>query len=643
MFFRHLGIFSLIIGTVMSAGEIRANDEATMSVSPKEATAGSYQHVRFEFTAGDSGIAATGGVRLEIPVAYLETEPYFWDRPQIDIPAARGYVKASSTGDATIQVKVYGASGGIIECTVAKGTIKPGEKIDVDYSGIVQSYTWEVRIRGEWRKTAEDSWKPISALPEIKILPQNAVTMLVVAPSDLEQGAGFDLAVVLLDKFGNAASRYRGVVSFTSSDPNASLPKSYTFTANDSGVHVFSALKYQNEGFQCITVTDGNLEVRSNYSSVSASATKLKRYFGDTHFHTGSGTGNKTFTTSRAGGDHRGHFTTENEAYAYARDVMRLDFASAAEHDAPELTKTVWQMCQAIADSFNDPGRFTTFFAYEWTASPREGHHVVVYKDRGNTVFDQREYSTKPALWQALDKQAKPVLVIPHDMWAQPDHGIWENINNDYRKVGEIYSLWNNRFLLQPADEPQRFELGINNAWSYQYAWDKGHTIGVIGSSDNHTARPGMNNYTIDMQHPAGLAVVLAKGNNREDLWDALQHRRTYATTGTRIYLDFTSDGHFMGDEYAATAPPVLSVKVAGTNKLDTVEIVKHDSKGYQTICTKRPESEVCIFQFTDNDFAEDSFYYARVAQVDEFQRGAWSYPTNEMAWSSPIWVNKSR
>jgi hypothetical protein len=87
-----------------------ANNEERISVSPAQVTAGTYQHVRFEFTAGSSGIDVGGGIRLELPVAYLETEPYFWDRPQIDLPKARGYVKGSSNGVAQIKTKVYGAS-----------------------------------------------------------------------------------------------------------------------------------------------------------------------------------------------------------------------------------------------------------------------------------------------------------------------------------------------------------------------------------------------------------------------------------------------------------------------------------------------------------------------------------------------------
>ena len=246
-------------------------------------------------------------------------------------------------------------------------------------------------------------------------------------------------------------------------------------------------------------------------------------------------------------------------------------------------------------------------------------------------------------MWENLDNQGASAITIPHVTWPTPDHQIWKHVNNHYRKIGEIYSLWNNRWLLQPGDDPQRFEIDENGSWSYQYAWAQGHKIGVIGSSDNHTGHPGANNYTVYTQHTGGLAVVLAKGNNREDIWDAYQHRRTYATTGVRILLDYTSDGHYMGDEYSSNAPPEFRVKVAGTNTLKSVEIIKYDGRSYRAIYSISPDSETANFRYIDNEFKEDSFYYVRVTQVDEYWRSPWSNTTSEMAWSSPIWINYSK
>jgi hypothetical protein len=59
----------------------------------------------------------------------------------------------------------------------------------------------------------------------------------------------------MLDAFGNVTTGYTGTVAFSSSDPIASLPANYTFTAADAGVHTFTAT-LKRAGSQFITVTD---------------------------------------------------------------------------------------------------------------------------------------------------------------------------------------------------------------------------------------------------------------------------------------------------------------------------------------------------------------------------------------------------
>lgn len=613
-------------------------------VSPNKIVAGTYQHVQFKFWNDSINIEKGGGIRIEIPVAYLETKPYYWDRPQTDQSQGRGYVNVKSSSEVSFQINIYGSNGRIVECVVQDKPLKKNKSITLDYYGIVQSFTWPYLIRAQWKKSKNDNWHDIQNNPQIQILPQKAEAIFLVTPSDVQIDKSFEMAVVLLDKFGNRATGYRGTVNFSSSDSSFGEPSSYTFTQQDSGIHVFKNIKFKKSGFQIIYATDGKLKAHNNYAFVADNVPKLKRLFGDTHFHTGSGTDNKKFTLRGGGGDHRGHFTRDIEAYKYARDVIRLDFASISEHDNPLLTESIWNKSQETTEEFNLPGKFTTFFAYEWTSpsTSGEGHHVLIYKEKGNKVFGFSDYSTKQQLWDALNKQTTPVIMIPHCMWTQTDHGIWDRINNNYRVIGEIYSLWNTRFLLPPGDDSQRFELGVSDKWSYQYAWANGHKIGVIGSSDNHTGYPGLNNFTGSMVHTGGLAVVLAQENNRDNIWDAFQNRHTYATTGTRIYLDFTCDGHQMGSEYSTDKPPMISVKAAGTNKIEVVEIVKFNGHEYKTIFSDKPDNRISIFQFKDEEFLENAMYYVRVKQVDEVWRSNWAYGNGEMAWSSPIWVNYS-
>lgn len=598
--------------------------EGTISVSPTTVSADSFETLTFQFTVGPSGMEVGGGVSLQFPTRRDRTLLLLWDDCQSESPDETGYVEASADRATDVDVDIECARKGVLKLIIARGALLPGEKIDFAYTGNVQAIARTLTLRVHSRRNEHESWKPIAALPEIQILPAEAAFLLVVTPADVEKDTDFDLAVVMLDKFGNRATGYRGTVSFTSTDSEARLPTSYTFTAQDAGVHVFSGTQYRMPDFQRITVTDGSLTGQSNYSHVvSGSFGGYRRYFGDTQFHTGTGLG-----------DHRGEYTTAEEAYVYARDVMRLDFASVSEHDSQAFTDALWTKSQDITDSFYQPGVFTTFFAYEWT-SWDTGHRVVMYKDYGQGIYRSvdENHDTPTELWAALEEQGAPFISIPHVMgeWSEEFdvHPLWVDINNGCQPIGEIYSQHNliNRGGVLSLN-PQRFELGIDDTWSYQYAWHMGHRIGVIGSTDNHLGTPGANDFTPYVGHPGGLAVVLAERNDRDAIWDTFQNRRTYATTGTRIFLNFQIDGHLVGDEFASTANPTISVAVAGTDRLEMIELIKHDRSGYAVIHVEEPDSEISSFDYVDADFKESSFYYVRVTQVD-----------GEMAWSSPIWI----
>lgn len=619
---------------------LKYRDEPTLSIEPDQALAGSYQNINFKFTAGRDTLKPGGGFRIEIPSGYGETADFLWDRPQSESQELLGYVQAISDNVAEIQKKLYGVAGGIIQCDVMDSILLPGESIYLTYSGRVQNLARKTAIRAQWRASDQSYWKPINKEPIIYIKPRQATTMVITAPADVARGENFNAAVGLLDTYGNRAYKYRGTVEITYTDPEIIMPVNYTFTQADSGLYVIRDISYGNTGFQKITATDGRLTGWTHYTFVWENNPQLRRYFGDTHFHTGTGTGNTGFRERWAdnrGGDHRGNFTTQREAYRYIRDVARLDFASASEHDDEVFDSLAWNTSKRIADSFYTPGRFTTFYAYEWTATGE--HHVVLFKDRESEHFHSHTHPTLDALWNALDEQGKPALTIPHLMWPFADHTMWNEINNRYRKIGEIYSLWNNRFLLPPNDEPHRFELGIDNPWSYQYAWHRGHKIGLIGSSDNHLGQPGSNAYTIHTRHAGGLAAVLARQNTREDLWHSFSHRRTYATTGTRIYLHFTADGNHMGSTYETEDPPVFDIRVGGTDEIKSVELIKYNGEEYIVIYTDHPGSDISEFTFTDYDFSNDSMYYVRVIQADNYPGRTYADPAPDIAWSSPIWI----
>lgn len=77
-----------------------------------------------------------------------------------------------------------------------------------------------------------------------------------IAPA-LKAGKAGHLTVTAYDVNGNVATGYRGTVQFTSTDTNATLPASYTFTAADAGKHTFpSSLVFNTLGLQVLSMKD---------------------------------------------------------------------------------------------------------------------------------------------------------------------------------------------------------------------------------------------------------------------------------------------------------------------------------------------------------------------------------------------------
>jgi len=95
-----------------------------------------------------------------------------------------------------------------------------------------------------------------SSPPAIAVSPAAVSTLaLTGSPLATTPGAVQSFVVTAYDPYGNQVSTYSGTLQFTSSDPAASLPADYTFTANDAGSHTFTAV-LNTDGAQTITVTD---------------------------------------------------------------------------------------------------------------------------------------------------------------------------------------------------------------------------------------------------------------------------------------------------------------------------------------------------------------------------------------------------
>jgi hypothetical protein len=285
------------------------------------------------------------------------------------------------------------------------------------------------------------------------------------------------------------------------------------------------------------------------------------------------------------------------------------------------LARSVWSEIVRAADEAYQPGRFTTFAGFEWTANPlkRNLHRVVVFRDTTHLpdmVLSALESEDPETLWKWMDElraRGSTLLAIPHNGNAS-DGRMFEMVKFDGKQpidaaynatrarneplyeITQIKGTSETHPALSPNDEFAGFEQ-----WDYTLSADyerpkhrrgsfarqalldglsqesagNGNPFkyGFIGDTDTHNAA-GSNeefNYTgkfafeNDPVHrlkgfegqPAGqvqqvrefssggLAGVWAEENTRESIFDAMQRRETFGTSGTMIKVRFFGGWEF--------------------------------------------------------------------------------------------------
>lgn len=219
-------------------------------------------------------------------------------------------------------------------------------------------------------------------------------------------------------------------------------------------------------------------------------------------------------------------------------DPVRDDIPDALEH-------SIWQEITQAADTHYQPGKFTTFLAYEWT-SASEGnnlHRCVIYRENSDTVskhlpFSSFESSDPEDLWATMQTYEEAsggrVMSIPHNgnlsngiMWdthtlsGKPIDADYANKRMRWEPIAEVTQVKGDSEthpLLSPDDTFADFERWdryniMNTAkttpemlpGSYaRSALQRGlkfqnslganpYKFGMIGSTDSHTSLSTVN------------------------------------------------------------------------------------------------------------------------------------------------------
>lgn len=335
-------------------------------------------------------------------------------------------------------------------------------------------------------------------------------------------------------------------------------------------------------------------------------------FFGDIHLH------------SRLSPDLDGE---QDELFHFARDVARLDFCAFNENDFLHLTEPLSAaMCSQSwrnAEFFNDPGNFTTLAGWEYTkqAEPDQkdpvpnSHRTVLFDGAEGEVFPYWDDGVRTPAPADLCRCFKNQRVLLHH---HHQFGLDITDNTLERNI-EVCSGWTVAMMMP------HYRNALHELLS------RGIKLGFFGSSDNHERNPGLG---------GALIGVWAKENTREHIFDALWHRRIFATTGLRPDLRFSVSGTFMGGTAKiAGAPPFVEVSVAADVPIERIEIVRDG----QVVHIVEPDQKKATCQWVDQNCPAGShFYYAHIQFQGHEHNPRWNianaYGVN--AWTSPIWVN---
>ena len=464
-----------------------------------------------------------------------------------------------------------------------------------------------------------DKWWGVPLL-DIQAYP-DVYDVHVALPSQAAIGEEVEVRIAALDQRGNPVTDYTGVIGL-SNDLSAHMDAfTHAFTSSDKGVWA-GTLRPLAEGVLRITVTDstGAVVGESNPMIVESTTATTGIFWGDLHVHHGN-----TYD------DAAGNRIDEN--HEYARDVVGLQVGcESVKANGLELNSVeLWADQQVACETYTIEGTYVAMLGFEWMDSnrPGDGHH--------NIYYDSCDGPLGETAWPGLTDPGTGLyaylagleadygigaLAVPH---ASSHTGFnWGDHDDTLRPLVEIFSQgWGF------SDSSTIAGSGVNDAFGL------GLRLGVIAATDNHLGWMG-NNLATNLTFPSsGLGAYVATDLSRAGIFEAMETRSTYATTGQRGVLRFRVLDGGPGEmgEVVVVGTPYVQWSYAPQEEIQRVDlfIVYTDSVSGGTPTLAAQWSPIVRDAEAVHTLSWDGNPAAIWLHVEETDG-------NE-AWSSPIWL----
>jgi hypothetical protein len=610
-------------------------DAGSTTLQPSVLAVGSEADFVVRYTAGPRGLPAGAQVRFTVPMAFA--------RPQNYVPERPGYVSVLRT-DRRVKIEEIGDSVESHEkidiiCRLGED-LGTGQGFELSYR-TDWTYIFPCRFRGTERRFWYSKLPPLAAAVAIseehdfvsplptnghafELVPGPAERIHLFLPGRRRTDERLTLRGIVTDRYRNVPPEgpmdldFRIDLESRESRYELGSPAGY-YTAKD---RFRIPLPDLPPGvYRAVALPRGSTRVMARSNPMEILPVESDRnclYWGEIHGHTEMSDGSGEF----------------GDLYRHAREVGCLDFAAAADH-ACYFSDNEWLWMQDVTNSWNAPGRFVTLVGYEWAGKQV---HRNVYTSRPRLRLFRGMYEPESSIdtvWAHFHGDEK-VVGGPH---APQAHGlIWEHHDPAVERFVEIYSMWG------ASDRPEsplapEWAQDKESATSANELLQSGARLGFTAGGDCHEGRVGFtcedpqgqggtpHTFAERLRYRCGLTAAALPRLARNELLRALRNRRTYATTGARILLDFSAAGVPMGGE-GQSSKVVCLAKVHSVAPLDGLEIVRN---GEVAFSRKFQGRDVELRWEDPQRPVGEVYYYLHVVQQDE-----------QEAWSSPVWIRRA-
>jgi hypothetical protein len=245
----------------------------------------------YTFTTADAGVH-TFAVTLKTAgskfVGVTEIGQYVTGGSNVNVTpaAAQSFVLAGGAGAIGVARPItivprdaYGNSDTNYSGTLHFTSSDPSAALPADIliaNGIATANVTFMTV-GSQTITATDPATGVTGTVSTSATPPVAALFAVSAPTSATAGVATTFTVTVRDTIGQVATGYTGTIYFRSSDVQAGLPASYTFTAADAGKHTFTAT-LKTAGSQSISVIDSTGTLSGSQLGIAVSAAAFSGY-----------------------------------------------------------------------------------------------------------------------------------------------------------------------------------------------------------------------------------------------------------------------------------------------------------------------------------------------------------------------------